>query len=61
VNLLDQWQQSPLFLAAYNMNKEAVTALCKAGADPNLGNPSPLNSYDISGEMKSLIRQLATC
>ena len=59
VNLLNSGQRSPLYLAARNKNKEAVTALCKADADPNLGDINPLNARDINEEMKSLIRRLA--
>ena len=57
VNLLDNGQRSPLYWAARNNNREAVTALCKAGADPNLGEISLLNSGYFNDEMESLIRE----
>ena len=56
VNLLENRQRSPLFLAATNNHRDAIVALAKAGADPELvksqldalGAPYP----------KSLIRSL---
>ena len=61
VNLLTSGinQISPLYWAALYEDREVVTALCKAGADPNLGEPSALGGF-INEEMRSLIRQLAT-
>ena len=56
VNLLDKWQHSPLFYAARYDHREAVIALCAAGANPHLGW-SPLTSSSVSEEMKNLIRE----
>ena len=58
VNVLDKWNRSPLYWAAYFKQSEAVVCLCKAGADPHLGN-SPLSSSDVSDEIKALILQYA--
>ena len=58
VNVLDKLNYSPLFCAANCKQSEAVVCLCKAGADPHLGN-SPLSSSDVDDEMKALIRQHA--
>ncbi len=55
VNVVDGWNNSPLFLAAGNYHGEAVIALCGAGADPHLGD-SPLTSREIMQDMKNLIR-----
>ena len=58
VNVLNGCNNSPLYYAAYFKQSEAVVCLCKAGADPHLGN-SPLSSSDVNDEMKALIRQHA--
>ena len=58
VNVLDKLNYSPLFCAANCKQSEAVVCLCKAGADPHLGN-SPLSSSYVNDEMKALIRQHA--
>ena len=58
VNVLSKWNWSPLYEAAYKSHSEAVVCLCKAGADPYLGN-SPLSDSDVNDEMKALIRQHA--
>ena len=55
VNAVSGINYSPLWHAAEKNHREAVIALCAAGADPHLGN-SPLTSYHISEEMKNLIR-----
>ena len=56
VNVMDGGNQSPLFYAARNNYREAVIALCAAGADPHLGR-SPLTDFLVSEEMKNLIRE----
>ena len=56
VNVVDGNNQSPLFWAAYKKHREAVIALCAAGADPHLGR-SPLTDSMVSDEMKTLIRE----
>ena len=56
VNVLNTWQRSPLFDAAYYNNREAVIELCKAGAKPQLGK-NPLDDKDVKDEMKQLIRE----
>ena len=56
VNVIDGGNQSPLFYAARNNYREAVIALCAAGANPHLGW-SPLTSSSVSEEMKNLIRE----
>ena len=56
VNVLDGYNRSPLYFAAYMKHREAVIALCAAGADP-LGRPSPLTSSIVSEDMKNLIRE----
>ena len=58
VNALNKWNGSPLYWAARCNESEAVVCLCKAGADPRLGN-SPLSSSDVNDEMKALIKQHA--
>ena len=58
VNVLNKWNNSPLYWAARKNQSEAVVCLCKAGADPHLGN-SPLSSSRVNEEMKALIRQHA--
>ena len=57
VNVVNIRNQSPLFYAALYNHREAVIALCAAGADPHLGNSSPLTSSFVSEEMKNLIRE----
>ena len=57
VNVLNRVNKSPLFLAACFNQRDSVVALCKAGADPHLGQ-SPLSSSQISSEMKMLIKRL---
>ena len=60
VNLLDEYQQSPLLLAAAGSeDRSAVAALMSAAADPHLGDPSPLTHPDVSKEMKDYIRSLS--
>ena len=56
VNVVDSWDQSPLFYAALLKHREAVIALCAAGADPHLGE-SPLTASYVSEDMKNLIRE----
>ena len=56
VNVVSSNNQSPLFWAAGKNHREAVIALCAAGADPHLGR-SPLTDSDVSDEMKTLIRE----
>ena len=56
VNLLDQFNQSPLFLAAHFNKRDAVVALCDAGGDPWLGD-SPLTAYDVRGDIKDIIKK----
>ena len=58
VNVLNEWNNSPLYRAARNNHSEAVVCLCKAGADPYLGN-SPRSDFRVNDEMKALIRQHA--
>ena len=58
VNVLNKGNRSPLYWAARKNHSEAVVCLCKAGADPHLGN-SPLSDSDVNDEMKALIRQHA--
>ena len=50
----DQW--TPLHVAAYRNHREAVIALCQAGANPNLGE-NPLDDPGVDDEMKKLIRE----
>ena len=57
VNVVDGFNWSPLFSAAYKNHREAVIALCAAGADPHLGDFTPLTDSDVSGDMKNLIRE----
>ena len=57
VNVVTDSNASPLFYAALYNHREAVIALCAAGADPHLGC-SPLSpSSIVSDEMKTLIRE----
>ena len=56
VNVVNGDNESPLFYAARKNHREAVIALCAAGADPHLGY-SPLTSNHISEEMKNLIKE----
>ena len=56
VNVVTGVNTSPLFLAALCDHREAVIALCAAGADPHLGD-SPLTEFSISENMKNLIRE----
>ena len=58
VNVLNKGNRSPLYWAARKNHSEAVVCLCKAGADPHLGN-SPLSSSRVNDEMKALIKQHA--
>ena len=61
VNILNRWNKSPLFLAAVNNQPECVVALCKARADPHLGN-SPLTLTDLEvpdKEIRDQIRSLS--
>ena len=57
VNLLEMRRFSPLLLAANNNDRDAIVALAKAGADPELGE-SPLDAGGAYAETKSLIRSL---
>ena len=57
VNVVNGYNKSPLCWAAFKNHREAVIALCAAGADPHLGDPSPLTDFDVSQEMKNLIRE----
>ena len=62
VNVVDNsfFQASPLYSAALMDNHDAIVALAKAGADPNLG-VSPLalaNDYNANHETMSLVRSL---
>ena len=56
VNVLDVDRFSPLFYAARGNHREAVIALCAAGADPHLGY-TPLTDRYVSEDMKNLIRE----
>ena len=56
VNAVDSLNFSPLFYAAGQNQREAVIALCAAGADPHLGE-SPLTASYVSEDMKNLIRE----
>ena len=47
--------KSPLWFAGLKNNHKTATALCAAGADPNLGDPTPLTA-DFSKEFKDLVR-----
>jgi len=58
VNVLTQWNKSPLFWAAHYNHSEAVVCLCKAEADPYLGD-SPLLHSRVNDEMNALIKQHA--
>ena len=55
VNVVNRFNDSPLLWAAKRDHREAVIALCAAGANPHLGN-SPLTDSTVSDEMKNLIR-----
>ena len=59
VNLLNDDKYSPLYLAARSKDRSAVAALMSAGADPRLGDPSPLTSHLVSDDMKDYIRSLS--
>ena len=56
VNVVNSSNWSPLFVAARNEHREAVIALCGAGADPHLGD-SPLTDSEVGKEMRNLIRE----
>ena len=56
VNVLTRVNTSPLSLAAVMKHREAVIALCAAGADPHLGLTSMVSPL-VSDEMKTLIRE----
>ena len=61
VNVLGSHNRSPLYGAAFGsfsceVNRNAVIALCAAGAEPNLG-VSPLEDEDVGERMKTLIRK----
>ena len=47
--------KSPLWFAGLKNDHKTATALCAAGADPNLGDPTPLTA-DFSKEFKDLVR-----
>jgi len=62
VNMLNKDQTSdvsvtPLFYAAKYSHREAIIALCAAGADPHLGDLSPLEADCVKEDMKTLIRE----
>ena len=62
VDILNSSKHSPLYFAALgsylsSVDRTAVKALIAAGANPHLGNDLPLNSKDVSPEMKNLIRE----
>ena len=54
VNVLDEFNWSPLFRAAKDNNRDAVVALCNAGGDPRLGE-SPLTSSYVAENTKDII------
>ena len=56
VNLLNSQGCSPVYHAARQRHKEAVIALCAAGANPHQGY-SPLTDSYVSDEVKVLIRE----
>jgi len=56
VNLLDDYNHSPLFSAAVHNHKDAVVALCNAGGDPRLGE-SPLTSSYVEEDTREIIRK----
>ena len=56
MNLLDDREQSPLFLAALANHNEAVIGLLAAGAQLHLGD-SPMADPDVGGDMKMLIME----
>jgi len=53
------WEVSvtPLFYAAKYSHRDAIIALCAAGADPRLGDLSPLDADCVKENMKTLIRE----
>ena len=62
VNILNSSKRSPLYFAAKGLyhsetDTNAVKALLAAGADPQLGDDPPLDSEEVSAEMKTLIRE----
>ena len=57
VNVLDNLQESPLYKAAWANQEASVVALMAASANPHLGD-SPLTSYSVGKEMKTLIKSL---
>ena len=57
VNVVTDSNASPLFYAALYNHREAVIALCAAGADPHLGWSPLTDSLFVSEEMKNLIRE----
>ena len=59
VNQLDEEQRSPLWEAARENHREAVTAVLDAGADHHLG-VSPLDSDHVKDGMKKFIRERAS-
>ena len=48
---------TPLFYAAKYSHRDAIIALCAAGADPRLGDLSPLDADCVKDDMKTLIRE----
>ena len=48
---------TPLFYAAKYSHRDAIIALCAAGADPRLGDLSPLDADCVRENMKTLIRE----
>jgi len=57
VNVLDIGQWSPLYRAARDNKREAVIELCKAGANPQLGDNPLDDNNGVADEMKQLIRE----
>ena len=57
VNVLNVFQESPLFFAALGNNREAIIELCQAGAKPHLGKYNPLDSSHVADEIKIRIRE----
>ena len=56
VNVLDEFNWSPLFRAAKSNNRDAVVALCDAGGDPRLG-VDPLTDSDVREDTREIIRK----
>merc|ERR1712107_198999 len=52
-----EFSVTPLFYAAKCSYRDATIALCAAGADPRLGDLSPLDADCVKENMKTLIRE----